>query len=178
MELAGLRKDSSNNELLLTLNPSLSAFHFPGCLPACANVSVSYLLTKDLWHPLAASRRKSCTKWYVYLATEEKWQQRVIYLVSSPGYEGNRSFKFLIRLAVETWDFYRLIVWQGIRWQSASGLCFANRQVERMSACVQCSRIWPCAHEKTYCMSKLIYSLPVYTVWSLTKQFRGTTDQS
>lgn len=169
VELAGLRKDSSNNGQPLILNPS-----HPAYLPACANVSVSSLLTEDPWRPPAAGGAKSCSTWYVYLATEEKWQQRVIHLVWSRGYEGSRSFKFLIRLAVETLDFYRLIVWQGIRWQSASGPCFTKRQVERMSACVQSSRIWPHGHEKTYCMSKSIYSLRVYTVWSLTKLCRAT----
>lgn len=119
-KLAGLRKDSSNHELLLILNPSRSAFHFPDYLPACAKVSVSHLLAKEVWYPAAAGGSKSCTKWYVCLATEENWQQRVIYPVSSWRYEGNGSIKFLIRLPVETWDFFFfcwLIVWQGIRWQ-------------------------------------------------------------
>lgn len=110
-KFAGLRKDSSNHELLLILNPSRSAFHFPDYLPACAKVSVSHLLAKEVWYPAAAGGSKSCTKWYVCLATEENWQQRVIYPVSSWRYEGNGSIKFLIRLPVETWDFFFLLAY-------------------------------------------------------------------
>lgn len=61
-KLAGLRKDSSNHELLLILNPSRSAFHFPDYLPACAKVSVSHLLAKEVCDPAAAGGSKSCTK--------------------------------------------------------------------------------------------------------------------
>ena len=104
---------------------------------------------------------KSCAQWCVYFATEGKWQLRLIYLHSSQSYDGNRPFKFLIRLAVESWDFYRLIVWQGDQMTVGSCLVFC-RALSRadVSMCAAFKNLTSCSWKKrTACQSQFILYL-------------------
>lgn len=63
-----------------------------------------------------------------------KMTARVIYLVSSQRYEENRSFKFLISLAVETWDFLQAYCLTGDQMTGGFWLVFSSRADVSMCA--------------------------------------------
>lgn len=151
MDLAGLRKDLSNYEMLLILNPSFSAFHFPAYLPMCQWAICSL---KIRWLQAGGNHAQND----VYFVTEGKWQHRVIYLVSSWGYELNGSFKFLTRPAVKNLQAF---LCQGIRWQSGFWLVFRKAPSRAdVSMCAVLKNLTSCSWKKcTVCQRQFIFYL-------------------